>query len=104
MSDSEAIPAVIPFDDVIPGASVRFTFIDGVQYLSIRDIIMHMCDKDNNQSAELWRRMSDDKKAELVTHVKHFQFPGARQSAQPVITFPGAIKLSMFLPGITYIC
>jgi hypothetical protein len=28
-----------------------------------------------------------------------FQFPGRGQTPQPVITFPGAIKLAMFLPG-----
>ena len=104
MSAPEAVPAVIPFDDIVPGASVRFTFIDGVQYLSIRDIIMHVCDKDNKRASEVWERLDATKKAELSSFCRIFQFPGMGQSKQTVITFPGAIKLSMFLPGITYIC
>ena len=33
----------IPFDDIVPGAEVRVAVIDGVQYLSIRDVIMCVC-------------------------------------------------------------
>jgi hypothetical protein len=34
------LPAVIPFDEIVPGATVRFCVIDGVQYLSIRNLII----------------------------------------------------------------
>ena len=78
---------------------MRLTLIDGTQYLSIRDIIMHVCDKDSHDAAQIWRRMSDDKVSELGTNCSHFKFPGRGQQEQPVITFPGAIKLLMFLPG-----
>ena len=36
--------ATIPFDEIAPGATIRFAVIDGVQYLSIRDFIMHACE------------------------------------------------------------
>ena len=80
---------------------MRVVVIDGVQYLSVRDMIGYVCDKDNNQACAVWRNLSPDKKEE----VKHFlfthKFPGPGQSEQPVITFPGALKLIMFLPGET---
>ena len=87
----------IPFDDIVPGGEVRFTVIDGKQYLSVRDVIMCLCDKDNIRAAETWRNLSNDHKSEL--DVKDFQFGGRGHSFQPVITFPGAVKLAMFLPG-----
>ena len=40
--------ATIPLDEIAPGATIRFTVIDGVQYLSIRDFIMHMCNTSND--------------------------------------------------------
>lgn len=103
MAACDAVHLVLPFDDIVPKASVRFTFIDEKQYLSIRDLIMHVCDKDNKRASEVWERLDASKKTELSAFCKSFQFPGSGQSKQPVITFPGAIKLSMFLPGINNI-
>jgi hypothetical protein len=91
--------SLIPFDEIVPGASVRCVVIDNTQYLSIRDIIMHMCDRLNDHAGKTWRDLKDDFKNEIKELVKEYQFPGRGQSAQPVITFPGALKLSMFLPG-----
>jgi hypothetical protein len=48
---------------------------------------------------QTWRNLSDAKKAELVVFCENYKFPGSGQKEQPVITFPGAIKLAMFLPG-----
>jgi hypothetical protein len=89
----------IPLDEIASGATVRFTIFGGVQYLSVRDFIMHMCDKDTNMAGEIWRRLSSENKSELQASCLNFKFPGRGQSPQPVITFPGAIKLAMFLPG-----
>lgn len=89
----------IQLDEIAPGATIRFTVIDGMQYLSIRDFIMHMCEKDQNDAGQIWRRMTPDKLSELQTSCLNFKFPGRGQQDQPVITFPGAIKLAMFLPG-----
>ena len=96
--DSEVLKS-IPFDDIVAGATVRFAEIDGVQYLSIRDIIMHVCEKDGNQACAVWRTLAESKKHELEQFISVYQFPGARQSEQPVITFSGSIKLVMILPG-----
>ena len=38
--------STISFDDVTLGASVRFTTIEAKQYLSVRDLIMCLCEKD----------------------------------------------------------
>jgi hypothetical protein len=93
------LPATIPFDEIVPGATVRFCVIDGVQYLSIRDLIMCMCGKDNKRAWETWDNMSQIKKDEVSEFLGNFQFPGKGQSEQPVISFVGALKLIMFLPG-----
>ena len=90
---------VISFNEIIPEATVRFTLIDGVQYLSIRDIIMVMCGKDRNQSSEVWRRISDESKNEVST--LQYKFKGRGQQDQPVIPLNGALKLIMWLPGET---
>ena len=97
---TESVQTIL-LDEIIPGATIRFTVIDGVQYLSIRDFIRHMCEKDNNHAAEIWRRLPHDTKTELNAFCVTFQFRGRGQAEQPVITFPGAVKLLMFLPGET---
>ena len=89
----------MPFDEILAGATVRFTTIDGVQYLSIRDFIMVVCDKDGNDAGQVWRRLSEDKKNEVQSFCLNFVFPGQGQQEQPVITFPGALKLVMWLGG-----
>jgi len=90
---------VISFNEIISEATVRFTVIDEVQYLSIRDIIMVMCGKDRNQSSEVWRRISDESKNEVKEYCLDFKFKGRGQQEQPVIQFQGALKLMMWLPG-----
>jgi hypothetical protein len=42
----------ISFDEIVPGATIRFTIIDGVQYLSIRDFIMHACGISNDHAGD----------------------------------------------------
>jgi hypothetical protein len=44
--------ATIPLDEIAPGATVRFTVIDGVQYLSIRDFIMHVGNTSNDYAGD----------------------------------------------------
>ena len=89
----------IPFNEIVPGAEVRVAVINGVQYLSIRDVIMCVCGKDGNTAGAVWRNLSQDKKDEVQPYVLNFQFSGPGQSSTPVITFPGALKMIMFLPG-----
>lgn len=87
------------FDELVPGATVRFTVIDGVQYMSVRDLIMALCRQNNKHASTTWANLADDKKSEVSKFLGNFRFPGPGQKDQPVITFPGAIKLMMWLPG-----
>jgi hypothetical protein len=89
----EAMTSSISFDEI----TVRCALVDGVQHLSIRDLIMAVCKKDNNQAAEIWRK--HNLKAELEPYCSSFKFPGRGQSEQPVIQVQGAMKLVMALPG-----
>ena len=75
MADSNTI---IPFDEIIPGATVRFTLIDGVQYLSVRDIIMVMCDKNEKRSSETWLGINSARKTELSEFLGSFKSSSAR--------------------------
>jgi hypothetical protein len=93
------VPATLPFDEIVPGATVRFCVIDGVQYLSIRDMIMCVCGKDSDHAGATWRNIADSKKDEVRQFLANFKFHGQGQSEQPVINFVGALKLIMFLPG-----
>jgi chromosome segregation ATPase len=91
--------ATIPFDELVPGATVRFTTIDGVQYLSIRDLLMHVNDKNPRRALEIWERMPTAQKEEVSAFCADYKFPGQGQQNQTVITFKGAIKVIMMLSG-----
>jgi hypothetical protein len=58
-----------------------------------------MCGVANKAASQIWDRIPDTVKNELSSFCGKFQFPGRGQREQPVITFPGALKLAMFLPG-----
>jgi hypothetical protein len=58
-------PAVIPFDEIVSGATVRFCVIDGVQYLSIRDLIQCVCGKSKDEAGLVWRRIHPDTLSEV---------------------------------------
>ena len=89
----------ILFDEISEGLTVRYTTIDGKLYMSVRDIVMCVCGKDNDQAGQVWRNLSIDVKNELRDFIDKFQFPGRGQSVQPVVALEGAIKLIMILPG-----
>lgn len=89
----------IPFDVISPGASVRFTLIDLVMFLSVRDVIMHIGGKTTQAANRFWERLSDKNKEELVGDISIFQFTGRGQTKQPVITVEGVMKLMMMIPG-----
>ena len=59
---------------------------------------MHVCGKDCDHAGQVWRRVPEIHKTEIHDSLTTFKFPGRGQSVQNVITFPGAIKLMMFLP------
>lgn len=89
----------IPFDEIVAGASARLAVIDNLQYLSIRDLIMHFSGCSSKTANKVWERMSDSRKEEVSTECRVFQFQGQGQTAQPVISFKGALKLVMWIGG-----
>lgn len=89
----------IPFDEIVAGASARLAVIDNLQYLSIRDLIMHFNGCSSKTANKVWERMSDSRKEEVSTECRVFQFQGQGQTAQPVISFKGALKLVMWIGG-----
>ena len=85
----------IRFDEIVPGAAVRvITVPDGTQYLSVRDLIMHACDKIQRDATSIWATLPADESC-----VRLWRFHGRGQVDQPVITFPCAIALLAALPG-----
>ena len=91
--------AFIPFDEIVPGATARLAVIDGVQYLSARDVIMHFGGHSAKTANRVWERLSDSRKEEVATECRNFQFSGQGQTLQPVITFKGVLKLVMWIGG-----
>jgi hypothetical protein len=67
--------------------------------MSVRDIIMCVCGKKANRAAETWANLSTEVIDVFSEYIQKYQFLGRGQRAQPVITFEGAIKLVMVLPG-----
>ena len=91
--------AAIPFDEIVAGASARMTVIENVQYLSARDVIMHLGGKNAKTANKTWERLQESRKLELETDCRQYKFPGQGQSEQPVLTFKGALKLVMWIGG-----
>jgi hypothetical protein len=89
----------IPLDEIVAGSSVDVAMIRGVQYLPIRDLIMHCGGKNAKAANKTWERMPDDMKEELATFCTSFQFSGTGKKLQPVISFKGALKLVMMIGG-----
>jgi hypothetical protein len=90
---------VISFNEIIPEATVRVAVIDGIQYISITDIIMVMCGQISRHAAQTWSRIPESLKNEVGT--LQYKFKGRGQKDQPLIQLNGALKLIMLLPGET---
>jgi hypothetical protein len=60
---------------------------------------MCVCKSNGDYSGQVWRNISCNDKKELGPYLQVYQFPGQGQHPQHVITFSGAIKLIMLLPG-----
>lgn len=92
--------ATIPFDEIAAGASARICTIENVQYLSVRDVIMHLCELTAKRANEKWSLLSETAKNELTEFIGQFRFPGpGNPSPSPVISFKGILKLIMHLSG-----
>jgi hypothetical protein len=91
--------STIPFDEIVPGATARLALIDGVQFLSVRDVLMHLCNLTSIAATQKWRLLSDEAKNEVEQFLRNFQFPGKGNRIEPVITFQGVLKLIMLVSG-----
>lgn len=91
----------IPFDEIVPGATARMTVIDDMQYLSIRDVFMHVGGYSSNTANKNWDRFNPEDKEELKTFCRQFRFPGpGNPTPTTVISFPGVLKLVMKIGGV----
>lgn len=90
---------LIPFDEIAAGATARLVVIQNVQYLSSRDVIMHISGQNNKGASKIWERLPASRKEELSTECRTWKFPGAGQVEQVVISFKGILKLIMWIGG-----
>lgn len=91
---------LIPFDEIAAGKSARLAVIEGMQYLSVRDLFMHIGGYSSNTANKAWERFSPDAKNELKTFCRQFRFPGpGNPTPTDVISFKGALKLTMMIGG-----
>lgn len=100
MESADASISFISFDQIAPMSSVRVAVIDDVQYLSIRDFIMVMCDQNCVNACQTWRRFPKDRVNALSSVMyTDYKFKGRGQQKQDLIQVQGALKLLMWLPG-----
>lgn len=86
---------LIPFDEIAAGATARLVVIQNVQYLSSRDVIMHISGQNNKGASKIWERLPASRKEELSTECRTWKFPGAGQVEQVVISFKGILKVKL---------
>ena len=87
----------ISFDQIIPGAQVRYVIINSQPYFSIRDSIMVTSRKDPQQAIDTWSNFKC--KAELSEYIERYQFPGPGNRKVDVINLCGLLQMVMMLPG-----
>ena len=76
-SKTEALVCRDSFEKLFDGANVSFCNINGKYYVSIRDLIMVVSEKNPNRAAETWSRdIKENKKKELAEFLETYQFPG----------------------------
>ena len=69
--------SVIPFGELLDGATVRATTINGKNYLSVRDLIIAVCEKTPKRASETWiKTIGENRKEELLMFMETFQFKG----------------------------
>ena len=64
----------------ISAASVRFAVNDGVQYLSVRDLIRVMCEKDAVAASQVWLRDRGKKRYHHFVKTSNFLVPARKNS------------------------
>jgi hypothetical protein len=66
--------AAIPFDEIAAGASARLCVIENMQYLSLRDTLMHICDLNKKRANEKRDRLPENVKKEVAAFCGDFLF------------------------------
>ena len=89
----------IPFDEIVAGGSAQQAMIEDIQYISVRDTIMHCGGQTRKTANKTWEKMSPDLKEEVANELRLFQFPGQGKKPEAVISFKGALKLVMWISG-----
>jgi len=89
----------ISLHDLVPGANARIAVLNQMQHISIRDLLMHVCDLTTIRANEKWRLLPGNIKSKLEGTFQMYQFPGKGNKPEPVITFKGALQLVMHIPG-----
>jgi len=85
------MPGTIPLDEIVPGATARMCLIENVQYISVRDLIMHLAWLSAKSANKSWERLAENMKEEVATSCLLFQFPGQGKKPEAVISFHGAL-------------
>ena len=86
----------ISFSNLVPGSEgVRYTDLDGVPFMCVRDIIMVICDQDGKHADKIWRELPERYKDELGAFWRTYDFQGLGQSLQLVIPIKRTLKLIM---------
>ena len=68
---------LIPFAELTGGTeAVRIAVIKGKTYMSIRDIIMLLCKKDNDMAGRVWRDLDETLKEEVQQFCRTCNFKG----------------------------
>jgi len=89
----------ICFDWISPKAEVRcLCHEDQLVYLSIRDIITHLCVKGGGDALKLWYKIEKTGGEAYKGIVGYYQFQGMGQRGQPVILWNKACVLIGVLP------
>lgn len=89
----------IPCNEMRIGATVRIAIVNGVRYLSLRDLMMLLFVIENKEVSRKWNELSIEAKHDILPSCYMSQFPGRGQTKQPVITLPGALKVIMYFSG-----
>lgn len=91
----------IHFDWIADDALIRCFMYEGQGlFLSIRDLIVHLCKKPGGDALKMWHRIERGRKECFKDIVVYHQFPGMGQRDQPVICSNKACVLIYLLPVV----
>jgi len=95
----------VPLEEIVPNAKIEQKLVNGIQFLNIFDLLMFACNiKDRFEARRRWKNLLThnvrfDLQQEIKSELCDVFFRSNPSTLQPGITFPGAVKLIMWLPG-----